>query len=417
LFILSALEQNNARRPNNNSAGSASSLFASSSWLMNLFSLVLRTLFWPLRRIGDLLLPAGEYDGLSTAVTEKATQQFAIYLKGLASSNTSISSGVSDAFSTSSFSALKQEAAATQSLILVYLHSPVHRQAGELCQKFLLNSQFLDWITQNNGTHIIGGVRAMGSSIHTSQGSSLSFQLAVASFPCIALLQPSPSSASSGSNGNGSYNRAEADHKPLKLVFKAEGPALIKMTSSQLLNLIKTTYQRHQIIVQEREARRIEREQEQQLRRQQDAEYQEALRADQERERQRQEEEELQKRVQKEEEENEKKKIQEEKDRLEKAKALVRPEPANVKGKTTRIRFQLPTGQKLERRFENDATVGALKAFLILHFAETCAPDQVIKNISLSTNFPKKTYDDDSKTLKESDLCPQAVLMCQDLDA
>ncbi len=242
---------------------------------------------------------------------------------------------------TSSFSALKQEAAATQSLILVYLHSPVHRQAGELCQKFLLNSQFLDWITQNNGTHIIGGVRAMGSSIHTSQGSSLSFQLAVASFPCIALLQPSPSSASSGSNGNGSYNRAEADHKPLKLVFKAEGPALIKMTSSQLLNLIKTTYQRHQIIVQEREARRIEREQEQQLRRQQDAEYQEALRADQERERQRQEEEELQKRVQKEEEENEKKKIQEEKDRLEKAKALVRPEPANVTGRTDTLTHYL----------------------------------------------------------------------------
>jgi hypothetical protein len=63
--------------------------------------------------------------------------------------------------------------------------------------------------------------------------------------------------------------------------------------------------------------------------------------------------------------------------------------------------------------------VGALKAFLILHFAETATPDQdhVIKNISLSTNFPKKTYDDDSKTLQESDLCPQAVLMCQDLDA
>jgi FAS-associated factor 2 len=376
---------------------------------------VLRALFYPFRRVADFLLPAGEYDGLSPAVTEKATQHFVSYLKTLSTTN----NNVSDAFSSTGFSALKQEATTTQSLILVYLHSPIHRQANELCQRFLLSSNMMDFLTQNNGRNITGGIYAIGSSIHTSQGASLSYQLSAASFPCIALLQPTASATTTSNSSTNNSNNNNADGKPVKLVFKAEGPALMKMTSSQLLTLITATYQRHQITVQEREARRIEREQEAELRLQQDAEYQEALRADQERERKLQEEKELQERLQREEEEREQQKVQQEQDRLDRARALIRPEPGNIKGQTTRIRFQLPTGTKLERRFENDETVGALKAFLILHFAETATPDQdhVIKNISLSTNFPKKTYGDDSKTLQESDLCPQAVLMCQDLDA
>ena len=135
------------------------------------------------------------------------------------------------------------------------------------------------------------------------------------------------------------------------------------------------------------------------------------MRADQERERQRQEEREREEQRVREEEEREQAKQKAEEERLANAKALLRPAPA---AGGTRIRFQLPNGKKLDRRFENDETVGALKAFLILHFAEE-QPE--IKNIALSTNFPKKTHDDDAKTLQESDLCPQSVLMVQDLDA
>ena len=50
--------------------------------------------------------------------------------------------------------------------------------------------------------------------------------------------------------------------------------------------------------------------------------------------------------------------------------------------------------------------------------------DAIVKRVALSTNFPKRIYGgegneeaDDEKTLKECDLCPQAVLMVQDLDA
>lgn len=376
--------------------------------------------------MSDLLLPPGEFDGLSPAVTEKATQQFVNYLKTLATSPTQLV-GIQEGFGTTTtgFAALKNDAVSSNSIIFIYLHSPFHRQADNVCRRLLLAPTILEFLAQDN-------IRALGSSIHTSQGESLASQLSAASFPLIALLQPMGGNRTNGGNRNGgnssnvtTNNNSNSDDRPVKLIFKAEGPSLTRMSSSQLLKLLVGTYQRHQLTVYEQEARRLEREQEAELRRQQDEEYQEGLRADQERERKRREEQEEKDRVAREEEERERKKVQEEQDRLNRARALIRVEPTTG---GTRIRFQLPTGQKLERRFENDETVGALKAFLVLHFAEMNSGDNAvgststknspaITNIGLSTNFPKKTHDDDNMTLQESDLCPQAVLMVQDLDA
>jgi hypothetical protein len=378
--------------------------------------------------VSDLLLPPGEFDGLSPAVTEKATQQFVNYLKSLATNPTQLVA-IQDGFATTmGFAALKNDAITSNSIIFIYLHSPFHRQADNVCKRLLLSPAMLQFLTQDN-------IRALGSSIHTSQGASLASQLSAASFPLIALLQPMGNRTSGGgaggnrSTGGNNINNNNNDDRPVKLIFKAEGPALTKMASSQLLKLLVGTYQRHQLTVVEQEARRIEREQETELRRQQDEEYQEGLRADQERERKQQEEQDERDRAIREEEEKERKKVHEELARLNVARSLIRGEPTSG---GTRIRFQLPTGQKLERRFENDETIGALKAFLILHFADMSNGDvaasgvtassgtknsPAIKNIGLSTNFPKKTHDDDNKTLQESDLCPQAVLMVQDLDA
>ena len=352
-------------------------------WL-ELLSLILRIIVWPLRRLSDVILPAGEFDGLSPAVTEKAAQHFLNHLKQLSSPTQHAS--ISEAFSTLGFANLKHEATTSHSLIVVFLYSPLHRQADEMCKK-LIQPTMLDFLKQDN-------IKALGSSVHTSQGSSLSYQLGASCYPILAMLQPV------GGSSNG-----------VKLVFKAEGPALLKIQPTQLLPLLTGTYQRHQLVALEQETRRVEREQDVELRRQQDAEYQEALRADQERDRQREEEREREERRVRAEKERERKNVQEEKERLGKAKALLRPAPASG---GTRIRFVLPNGKKLDRRFENNENVGALKAYLILYFADA-QPE--IKNIALTTNFPKKTHNDDSKTLQESDLCPQSVLMVQDLDA
>ena len=361
-------------------------------WI-EIIALVLRILLWPLRRATQILFPPGEFEGLSPAVTEKAAQQFVSHLRAHCTSPQQLHA-VSEAFSAVGFSALKHEAVSTRSLIVIYLHSPLHRQAKEMCQK-LIQPPILEFLKQDH-------VKAMGASIHTSQGAQLAQLLGAVGFPMMCMLQPA------GTGGN-SHSRSSSGG--MQLIFKAEGPAFLSLQPAQLLSILNTTYSRHEVVLAEQEARRIEREEEAELRRQQDAEYQEALRADQERERQRQEEREREQRRIQEEEEKERRKAQEEEERLAKAMSLQREEPTSG---GTRIRFVLPNGKKLDRRFDNDETIGALKAFLILHFADE---DPNIKNIALSTNFPKMTYDRDDQTLQESGLCPQSVLMVQDLDA
>lgn len=338
-------------------------------------------------------MPPGEYDGLSPAVTEKAAQQFVQHLKSLANNSTQ-QAAVDTSFSTLGFEALRQEAVATNSLIVVLLHSPLHRQADVFLKNMILSQPMLEFLNQDN-------IKTLGSSIHTSQGASLAYQLGVSSYPVFAMLQVQPSTGGTSSSSSSAA----------KLIFKAEGPTLLKTQPNQILPLLNGTYHRFQMVTAEEVARRIEREQEIELRRQQDEEYQQALRADQERERQREEQREMEERRIREEAERERQKVQIEQDRIGKAKSLLRPEPASG---GARIRFTLPSGKKLDRRFENDETVASLKAFLILHFAEN---NPEIKHIAISTSFPKKTYDEDDKTLVESGLSPQAVLMVQDLDA
>jgi len=237
-------------------------------------------------------------------------------------------------------------------------------------------------------------IKAIGSSIQTSQGSSLSYQLGATSLPLLAILQP----------GRGSSDG-------MKLHFRAEGRSLLTMPPAQLLSMLTATYREYSTQLMALETRRLEREQANELRRQQDEEYQEALVADQERERQRQEMKNIEAVRIREEEEKKRKETEQEEERLNTARLLLRSEPTSG---GTRIRFVLPSGRKLDRRFEQGETVGALKAFLILHFSEN---NVGIKNIALSTNFPKKQYDDEKQSLVESGLSPQAVLMVQDLDA
>jgi len=202
---------------------------------------------------------------------------------------------------------------------------------------------------------------------------------------------------------------------------------LIKLTALQLTSLVTTTFQKHERTVLEAASRRYQREQEAELRRQQDEEYQETLRQDQERERQRNEARLEAEREEQRRKDEEERKIADEASRLDRARALLREEPAKGTPGCARIRFRLPNGKQLDRRFGGDETIGSLKAFLVLHFAsesDNKKDGAVVKRVALSTNFPKRTYggegeenDDDLKTLKECDLCPQAVLMVQDLDA
>lgn len=349
---------------------------------MSLIALVFRILLWPLRRFMNVIFPANELDGLSAAVTAKAAEAFSGYLSKCVPTVQELP------WAGMGFAACKNEAAHANSLLLVYLHSPLHRDA-EKVGSLLCRDEIRAMLQQ---------MVCLGVSIHTAQGMQLAQLLTAAAYPLLAVLQPSRNNT-------------------MELVFKVEGPVLVQMPSVTLAQYLQNGLQRQQTVQAEAEARRMQREQENQLRAEQDAEYQATLDAD--RERQRQQDEERRRALEAEQAAQDAARQEEEasQNRLATAISLLRDEPTS--GDITRIRFQLPTGKKLDRKFSSDETVRVLRAFLTVHFNEH-GPD--ILNIGLSTNFPRKTYNDESdatgsQTLREAGLAPQAVLMVQDLDA
>ncbi|CAB1111800.1 unnamed protein product [Ectocarpus sp. CCAP 1310/34] len=108
-------------------------------------------------------------------------------------------------------------------------------------------------------------------------------------------------------------------------------------------------------------------------------------------------------------------------ERLEDLRKRVRDEPP-AGGKTTRIRLQLPNGSKVvskdEQEFDADGTVGEIRGFVTLHLEDNDIP---IKNFSMSTNFPRRTYSqedgDDALSVEEAGLHPTGMLFVHDLDA
>lgn len=352
--------------------------------------MILRLLLWPVRQVAALLFPPGELDGLSPAVAAKAAAAFVQYLKTVAPPGVDVHA----AWTAQGFVATKEEATESGSLVLLYLHSPMHRAAAWYCRKVLCHDAMLAILTQPS-------VLSLGLSIHSGQGAQLAQMLQVQAYPALLLLQPPARGSGSSTN------------RTMTLLFRAEGTALLSMaTAEQLVPCLQTCVVRHETVLAEQEARRVERQQEALLRQEQDAEYQAALLADQERERQRAADAaaaELAARLEQE------RIAAEEKAAaavVDNARQALREAPTSG---GALIRFVLPSGQKLNRRFHGDDTIKACKAFVRLHYHDK---ELEMGTIGLSTNFPKKSYNDDADlTLEEAGLTPQAVLMVQDLDA
>lgn len=367
-----------------------------------IFVSLLKLLLWPVRKLSVFLFPYRDTDGLSPAVTAKAANQFVSYLRSLNNTNNHNidANTITNAFSSSGFATLKQEALASQSLLFVYLHSPLHASSKQFCTRVLLSEPLLNLVcaTSRNlnddaptAPSTNNKMLATGLSIHTSQGAQLQNLLQITSFPAVVVLQPPPG--------------ASASSATLHLVGKAEGPH--QCHAAVLLPMLRAAQHRHATVLSEFYVRRLYQQQESELRRQQDEEYQATLWADQERERQ-----------QRELEETERSELLSKDRLLREAQALVTPEPASGTPGITMVRFVLPAGKKINRRFvAAQTTIQGLKAFVRLH----CHENQVeMGTIGLSTSFPRKTYNetkDDLLTLEEASLVPQAVLMVQDLDA
>mmetsp|Transcript_6023 Transcript_6023/g.23407 ORF Transcript_6023/g.23407 Transcript_6023/m.23407 type:complete len:145 (-) Transcript_6023:351-785(-) len=105
---------------------------------------------------------------------------------------------------------------------------------------------------------------------------------------------------------------------------------------------------------------------------------------------------------------------EEEESRMEITEDDLVPEPPQADKSACRLRIQFPNGGKVQRRFPATATVGDVKNFVRFHMKDW---EQPYAQFELSTNFPRKKYEDDSETLDASGLAPQAMLYLRNLDA
>ncbi len=302
-------------------------------------------------------------------------------------------------------------------LMLIYLHSPLHRKVPSFLSNTLLHPSILQLLH----THIRNGTLVCwGGSVHTADGANAQNVLQVSSYPFLALVRVQPNTG----GGSGNARNQPRIKQNLELHFRMEGPTLQSTSTDQIHTFLSHSLTLYQNILSDQAMKRLARLEEIRLREEQDREYREALEEDQRREREREEEarkiaEEVQK---KQHEEEEKVRLKHEK--LVKAREILSQEapPTTASSgnrKVARIRLMLPSGKRLERTFWGTDTIDVVRAFLTLHFEEGNENDgeHVIQNFQLSSNYPKKALVDGEATLEGEGLCPQAVIMVQDLDA
>ena len=191
-----------------------------------------------------------------------------------------------------------------------------------------------------------------------------------------------------------------------------------KISATRLIGRISRVMEQHNNVLEGLRLQRQESQNRDRLRQEQEAQFQAALARDRERERAASAE---QERI-----EMEQQQAAAEASRLEEEMRVKEAErqrkreslPAEpAKGKdTTNLRLNLPNGKRVQRRFDKACSLQQVKDYVEL----TCY-DQGLElcNFALATNFPKRTYsaDEDTLSLEEAGLHPQAVIFIQDLDA
>jgi len=386
-------------------------------------TILLRVALWPLFKFLNLVFPSKEFDGVNnTAAGDRAARAFvALFQQQISTVRPAIDSGDGNAdgqehyveppcpFSPRCYASTLNEITSrpqnSRPLLLVYLHSPLLTDGTTFLQKYLCYPQLLRLLNSSSGDGSggFGSVVCFGASVHSADGQKLRDLFGVNGFPFLALVNVK----SSDSN------------MTMDLYLRMEGPQVLTIPPGQITTYLNTTISRHAETLAEEEARRLQREEDARLREEQNREYQEALLADQMREIEQREAVERDRREQEEKEEAERLKRAQEESRLEDSRTLLEgagEPPASQKTGVARLRFTLPNGKKVDRRFHSTSTIEVIRAFLVVYFNEQGIE---MKNFGLSTNYPKKTFseDDSQLSLEESGLAPQSVIMVQDLDS
>ena len=304
-------------------------------------------------------------------------------------------------------------------LLLIYLHAPLHPASHDFCTKTLSKTSTLELLSSYSAQ---GLVHCWAGSLHSAEGNHLASTLKVVRYPFLALVKPNPTRRTAQNNVSTGGNDAVLPPSSLEVYLRMEGPALTAASSNTFQTYLQTALEAYQTQLSQQTQARIQRQEEVRLRQEQDAEYEAALQADRERaaakaqeaERAREEAERLEREAQAVR-DAEEAAVLAKQEFLKRAQSVLeaRGEPA-AGDVGAKIRFVLPTGQKILRKFWPDDTLEVIRAFLIVYFSQN---DVDIANFGLSTNYPKKELVNEECTLESEGLCPQAVIMVQDLDA
>jgi FAS-associated factor 2 len=273
--------------------------------------------------------------------------------------------------------------------LLVYLHSPMHEDTSKFCNQVLCSETFSQFANQN--------IVCWAGRVWDPEAYDLSSQLRASSYPFLALLI------------------CQSD-RVVQIADRVQGFVEERVLQERLRNGMAI----HSEVLTRTRTEANRREESTNLRQQQDREYQESADADR-RDRERREEEAIE-RIRVAEEEKEREQLSEAVDLsvrltresdLKKKKETLPSEP-EASSDVAAVRFQLPQGAKLARRFHKDHTVQMIYDFLTIHFD---ANGINVTNFVVSTTFPKADLHDMTATVHNLGLHPRGMLYIQDLDS
>ena len=385
------------------------------SVIVRLVTLILRILIFPLAKVSAIIFPPHEFDDVRKSGDRAARAFAAEFRKYLNTSRTNDNNDDSDndvvnPLEITSYSNTVAAARRNNKFLFIYLHSPHHPQAQHFMSHTLADDRVLNFMRNSSQNLMV-----WASSVHSADGAAVAGSLHVTAYPFVALL-----SCQRGSGGtvevlmrmDGMQQRALAQlnrNNGYSRMMSGEIP----YNTGEFLAILAAHLLHYQSIIDEAIARRRAREEEAALRAEQDREYEEALEADRRREAERAEAERLEQERIRQEEENIRLEEERRSKELETAKSLVGEEPSPGSG-VARLRLFLPSGIKVDRRFEADAKVEVIRAYVKLYFHEKNID---IESFELSMNYPKKVLDDNEETIQDALGGLQAVVMVRDLDA
>ncbi|KAH9259574.1 hypothetical protein BASA81_001996 [Batrachochytrium salamandrivorans] len=296
-------------------------------------------------------------------------------------------------FFESSFDDALFSATRERRMLCIYLHSPMHPATEQFCKNVVCSRAVLQALSD---------VRIWGGSVETCDGYVASSKLQCAAFPCLVLL----SGAEGGQQAtivdriywDSAAEAGEAERIALRISTARE------MRGGRNAPLPQQQQQQPQQDSWELQERR-------RMVQEQDAALQRALEDDRRKLAEKQE----QERAEQEERERVEQQVEQERNALLLKQSQILPEPApSTTEPVATLRFNFPQGQKLSRRFLASDTVGYVRTVLECHVADQ---NIALQRFALSSNFPKRVYDNDGDTLQQAGLFPQAALFVQDLNA